>query len=164
VKFSTDTIINAPADLVWQVVAHDFAEIGAWASVITASRTNADAVVSAAEAPVGSRICETGSRFPQLEETILAYDEGSRTLTYAAIGLPAFVTGARVRWEVSAFGDARARASVVASMQLSGLGRLLGIPLRFGLTRGYKRTLDDLRHYVEDGQPSPRKQRRVARS
>jgi len=102
--------------------------------------------------------------FPQVEETIVAYDESARTLTYAGARLPVFVSQARNRWRVTAIGDNRARVSVDATMELRGAaGWLLAVPLRVWLTREGRKTRDDLKHFVEHGQRSQRKQRRLAR-
>jgi len=162
-ELSNETIIHAPADRVWHVVAHHFAQIGDWATAIAASRPlqgSADA-----GAPADGRVCETGMRmFPHVEETILVLDERARTLTYAGAGLPVFVSEARNRWQVTALGDHRTSVRVDATMKMTGIvGRLLAVPLRLWLTREGKKTLDDLKYYVEHGRPSPRKQRRLAR-
>lgn len=163
-KLSNEIIIDASADRLWDVVAHQFAQIGEWATAIAASRpkpAGADA-----DAPPGGRVCDTGMRmFAHVEETILAYDESARTLTYAGAGLPRFVSAARNRWQVIPLDDHRACVRVVATMETRGItGRLLAIPLRVWLTREGHKTLDDLRHCAEDGYPSPRKQRRLASS
>src|SRR5262245_20260635 len=99
----TSTVtIDASADHVWDTIAHQFGRIGEWATAIPASiaippsRTvTHDHIV--VEAPVAARVCVTGIRtVPQVTETIVAYDQDARTLTYeATAGMPAFVTLAR---------------------------------------------------------------------
>jgi hypothetical protein len=118
-----------------------------------------------ADTPGAGRVCETGLRmFPHVKETIVSYDEAGRTLTYTGAGLPAFVRVARNRWSVVAVDD-RARVHVEATMELRGIiGRLLAVPLRVWLARGATRTLDDLKHHVERGRPSARKQRQARES
>jgi len=99
---------------------------------------------------------------PQIKETILAYNQAARTLTYAVTGLPAFITEARVHWALTAVDDRRARIHIDAHLELRGVrGLLLHVPLRLSLNREWKSTLADLKHYVEKGQTSPRKQRRL---
>jgi hypothetical protein len=41
------------------------------------------------------------------------------------------------------------------------LGHLLAVPFRFLARRSRARMLDDLKHYVEHGRASPRKQRQL---
>jgi Polyketide cyclase / dehydrase and lipid transport len=165
VNLSSETIIEASADRVWEIVGHQFPRIGEWATAILASRPNPREVGNA-DAPVAGRVCETGVRmFPHVEETIVSYDEGGRTLTYVGAGLPSFVGEARNRWHVAPVENGRARVRVDARLELRGIvGRLLAVPLRVWLAREGMKTLDDLKYYVEHGRLSPRKQRRLARS
>jgi hypothetical protein len=159
---SGETIVDASADRVWEVVARRFERIGEWATAIPASRVDPEAV-SETDAPVAGRVCATGLRiFPDVRETIVAYDDRARSLVYVGEGMPAFVADARNRWHVSAIDDRRARVSVEATLETRGiLGRLLSLPLRLRLQREGRRMLEDLKHYVERGRPLPRKQRRL---
>ena len=163
-KLSSETVIEASADRVWEIVGHQFARIGEWAAAIPASLANPPAA-AVAGAPVAGRVCETGTRmFPHVDETIVSYDEAGRTLAYAGTGLPAFVGEARNQWSVVPLDEHRARVRVDAVITMRGVvGRLLAVPLRAWLAREGTKTLDDLKHYVEQGRPSARKQRRLAR-
>jgi hypothetical protein len=158
---SNDIVIDAPADTVWQVIAHEFDRIGNWATAIPASHT-LDAV-SAVGAPVAGRVCQTGLRMaPAVSETVVAYDETGRTLTYEATdGIPAFVTLARNQWQVTALDERRSRVSFDAELQVRGmLGKLFRWWLLLRVGRDGKHLLDDLKHYVEHSTPSPRKAQR----
>ena len=161
VKLSSETIVEASADRVWEVVGHQFAHIGEWARAIPASRARDEAGATAA--PVAGRVCETGvSMFPEVEETIVAYNEATRTLSYVGAGLPAFVAEARNRWEVTPIDDHHARVRLDATVQTRGiLGQLLAVPFRLWARRSGARMLDDLKHYVEHGRPSPHKERQL---
>jgi hypothetical protein len=102
---------------------------------------------------------------PLVEETIVAYDEAGRTLTYAGAGLPRFVREARNEWSVIPLDDQRARVRVEAIIEMRGIvGLLLAVPFRLWATRVGTKTLDDLKHYVELGRPSARKERQLASS
>jgi hypothetical protein len=165
VKVSSETVIDASADRVWEIVGHQFARIGEWATAIPASRPVSQ-TPGAAEAPVAGRVCETGlPMVPLVEETIVAYDEAGRTLTYTGARLPRFVREARNEWSVIPLDDQRARVRVEAIIEMRGLvGRLLAAPFRLWAARVGAKTLDDLTQYVEQGQPSARKQRQLAGS
>jgi hypothetical protein len=160
VKLSNETIVEVSADRVWEIIAHEFADIGEWAGAIAASRPTPQQPGSV-DAPVAGRVCETGLRmFPRVEETIVSYDETGKTLTYTGAGLPAFVGEARNRWQVTPVDAQRARVRIDAILELRGVtGRLLTLPLRLWLAREGTKTLDDLKHYAEHGLPSARKQR-----
>jgi Polyketide cyclase / dehydrase and lipid transport len=162
VKVSSETIIDASADRVWEIVGHQFTRIGEWATAIPTSRPSSQ-TPSAAGAPAAGRVCETGLPIvPLVEETIVAYDEGGRTLTYTGAGLPHFVKEARNRWTVVAVDDRRARVRVEATIELRAVGLLLAVPFRLWSARVGAKTLDDLKHYVEVGRPSRAKQRQLA--
>jgi hypothetical protein len=74
--------------------------------------------------------------------------------------MPAFVTLARNTWTVTPIDAHRSRVSPRARFDTRGLLGLLGRWAILARTRRTGRHLaDDLRHYVETGRPSPRKQR-----
>ena len=164
----TSTItIDASADQVWDVIAHQFGRIGEWATAIPGSTTiTAPATVTHSyvlvEAPVAGRVCDTGMRaVPQVTETIVAYDEDARTLTYqATAGMPAFVTLARNTWEVKPLSDGQAQVTYAGELEVRGvLGALARRLLLARVARDGQYLLEDLKHYAEHGEPSPRKRR-----
>ena len=158
-------IINAPADAVWAVVADRFDQIGDWATAVPASTPVAEP--SAVGAPVAGRVCHTGLRVaPEVTETVVAYDDTARTLTYqATAGLPAFLATARNHWHVSALDDGRSEVTFTGQVEVRGLlGRLAWWALLLQLRRTSRHFLADLKHYVEHGTPSPRKQRQQTRT
>lgn len=164
-RWSASIVIDAPADTVWRVIAHEFDRIGDWATAIPAS-TACPVPQPATGAPVPGRACHTGiALVPQVTETVVAFDEAGRSLTYQATGgLPSFVTLARNRWHVTAEGPGRARATFDAELRVRGpLGRLLRWLLLVRVGRSGRLLLDDLKNYVEHGRPSLRKQRQLAR-
>jgi hypothetical protein len=174
--------VEAPADAVWEVVGRQFDRIGDWATAIRASgavtqarpdaspsrsgaASNAVDAAAAAGPPVTGRVCHTGIRLlPQVTETIIAFDDAARTLTYQASGLPAYVAAARNTWTVTAIDERHSRVSLHARFDTRGLLGALArrvILLQVRRTSGY--LADDLRHYVEHGTPSPRKQNQLNR-
>ncbi|ROO52017.1 polyketide cyclase/dehydrase/lipid transport protein [Micromonospora sp. Llam0] len=161
-------IIDAPADQVWEVVAGRFDRIGEWATAIPASAALPAApagTLPAVGAPVPGRVCHTGiALVPEATETIVEYDEAARSLTYQASGLPGFVTLARNRWQITALGPHRCRAEFQAQLQVRGaLGKLARWWLLARVGRTGQHLLADLRHLVEHGTVSPRKQRQLNR-
>ena len=160
-KLSGEVTIEAPADSVWEIVGHGFASIGDWATAVEDSHRAAGTPPPGA--PVAGRTCETGLRaIPTVTENIVAYDDGNRTLTYAATGLPRFIGEARNRWQISSAGPGRARARFDGVLETRGLsGLLAALPLRVRMRREARRVLADLKHYAEHGTPSPHKQRQL---
>jgi Polyketide cyclase / dehydrase and lipid transport len=171
---SRHLIVDAPADAVWEVVGHRFDHIGAWATAIPTSSaipaatavppaTGSPATPATGNAPVAGRVCHTSVRLvPRVTERIVAYDEANRTLTYQAEQHPRFLRTARNHWRVEAIGARRTRISLHATVQPRGvLGWLAYLLLRVQLARVAAQFLQDLRHYLEHGRPSPRKQRQL---
>jgi hypothetical protein len=170
-ELSVDLIVAAPADRVWDVIGRRFDRIGEWATAIPASTAIPNGApatggarppsVVATDAPVAGRVCQTGiGLLPEVTETLTAYDDANHTLTYQASGMPAFVTLARNTWTVTPIDAHRSRISLRARFDTRGL---LGLLVRWAILAQTRRTsrhlTDDLRHYVETGTPSPRKQR-----
>lgn len=171
-----DFVVAAPAEQVWEVIGRRFDRIGDWATAIPASTpipgarlaasttvANPPSLPAVVDAPVAGRVCQTGIRLVgEITETLTAYDDTNRTLTYQATGMPAFVTLARNTWSVIAIDARTCRVSLRARFETrSRLGRWIIL----AQTRCAGRHLaGDLRHYVETGTPSPRKQRRLRRS
>jgi hypothetical protein len=179
-ELSTDFTVAVPADRVWHVIGRRFDRIGDWATAIpsstalshdhpahTAVRSALPAAAVGLDAPAAGRICHTGIRLvPQVTETLTAYDDTNRTLTYqATTGLPAFVTLARNTWTVTPLDARCSRVNLNARFDTRGLLGLLGRWAILARTHRASRHLaDDLRHYVETGQPSPRKRRQLRRA
>jgi hypothetical protein len=179
-ELSTEFVVAAPAAAVWDVIGRRFDRIGAWATAIRASTALLHPAGTAtarevtrlpvgqfiAGAPVAGRVCTTGVRLvPRVTETLVAYDEANRTLTYEGSGMPAFVTTARNTWMVTPHDERRCRVTLRARFVTRGLLGHLGrraILAQVGRTSRY--LADDLRHYVETGSPSPRKQRQLRRA
>ena len=179
-ELTTEFVVAAPADSVWEVIGRRFDRIGEWATAIPASAALLPPAGTATAravtrlpvgqiiggAPVAGRVCTTGVRLaPRVTETLVAYDEANRTLTYEGSGLPAFVTTARNTWTVTTLDERRSRVTLRARFVTRGLFGHLGrwaILAQVGRTGRY--LADDLRHYVETGCPSPRKQRQLRRA
>src|SRR5437016_2933065 len=100
-ELSTDLIVAAPAERVWDVIGRRFDHIGDWSTAIlaspaiptpltrppAASAPASSMAAAGANAPVAGRVCQTGIRLVgEITETLIAYDDANRTLTYQAAG------------------------------------------------------------------------------
>lgn len=158
-------IVTAPADAVWEIVAHQFDRIGDWATAIPSSTATTTPPMAGAAVP--GRICRTGLRqAPEVTETVVAYDDTDRTLTYeATAGLPAFIATARNHWRITALDSHRTQVTFTAQVTVRGvLGRLAWWMLLLQVRYTGRHLLTDLKHYVETGTPPPRKQQQVRSS
>ena len=114
-------------------------------------------------APVAGRVCSTGLAIvPEVTETLVAYNDANRSLTYEAAGMPSFVTTARNTWTVTPLDNDTCVVTLDAQFDTRGiLGTLARWVMLAQLGRTSQHLGDDLRHFVENGRPSPRKQRQL---
>ncbi|WP_422858877.1 SRPBCC family protein [Flagellimonas sp. S174] len=153
---TAETIINAPIDEVWAVLAEDWAAIGKWSSGVSHSQ-GFGAPIGGSEYSV--RACEiTAAGFDDTKEEILEYDGDDYLITYQlADGLPGFVKDAINVWTLEETpggtlikGKTTMRATGVMGFMMKGMMK--------GATR---KTLEsmarELKYYVETGELHPDK-------
>ena len=151
--------INAPASNVWHVLAHEFDSIGRWASAIPQS-----AAVTDRPAPDGAqvcgRVCSTAVRgFGAVREQFTYYDEQSMRFGYQATdGRPTFVTHAENNWVVRALGPQTSMVEAWAELAMPLFPGVFLAPLvKLQMRRVATKLFEELKYYVEHGQPHPRK-------
>lgn len=160
-KLSKEIVVHTSADRAWQIVAHDFARIGEWASGVAKSVPNKDAIVLDG-ATVGGRVCSVPG-FGNIHETFTAYDEHGKTFTYEATGMPFFVKGAFNSWKIEAIDENTSRVSFSVDMHLVPvIGGVMGIPMRMQLDKLLREAVEELKYYAETGEVHPRKQKLIA--
>lgn len=157
-EFQEQMIVNASADKLWRVLAHQFDQVGLWSSGITESyATNGEQLPDGAT--MSGRVCLSNGVGGDVEEQFTQYDEAGKCFSYKAAGqMPWFIHGAENSWHVRALGPTEAEvgfSGVIDSKWLPGLFFLAFKPLvlKFWGTR----TLEELKYYVESDQPHPRK-------
>ncbi len=107
--FPSTVTIEAPAAKVWQLLAHEYADIGRWASAIPFSTALTD-LPAPTGAPVGGRACRaTIPGFATVHEQFTYFDEATMRFGYAAVtGLPSLIRHAENHWSVRALSPTRA--------------------------------------------------------
>ena len=151
--------INASAQKVWRVLAHDFDTIGLWASAIPTSQAIVD-LPAPEGAQVGGRVCATAVRgFADVQEHFTYYDEPSMRYGYqAAQGLPWFLKHAENHWLVRSLEPDVALVETQAEIEMSLFpGWFLAPLLKLQMGRVGTRSLEELKYFVEHDQPHPRK-------
>lgn len=156
---------DVPANRVWEILGPQFGHIGEWASAITHSAS--DPELDTCSTTGAGRTCRSGvPGVGQVHEQLTAYDPDAMTLTYVATtGMPRFVKRATNTWTVTSAGPERCSVTIAPQLETSGvISKAFMAMFAWNLTRVGRRTLDDLRHYAEHDEPSPRKRRRLART
>ena len=155
-QMKQQTTINAPAADVWRVIAHEFAQIGEWASFITDSEAVED-IAPPAGATVGGRAFS--GAFGDVQEGFTYYDEEAMHFGYTGIGdPPAFIKDSENNWTVRALGSDKSVVESRAEMEFNLFPGLLLMPvIKMQMGRMSPKLLAELKYYVEHGQPHPRK-------
>ena len=151
-----ETEIDAPAEEVWAVLAHEFADIDKWSSTVDESR-----VIDMNEVPEGWAVAqgvpvigrETTSSAGTFREIFIMYSDEKMELTFRADGLPSIIARMTDTQRVIALDDDRSLLTFDVSMEASGIFKALGPVLsgRFASTFGLVQ--EELKAYVETGRP-----------
>ena len=149
-----ETEINAPAEEVWQILAHQFADMADWTTTLSESR-----VVEASELPEGLKIAanapvparETTSSFAKAIEVIYEYSEEKMELTFEAANLPPILSTAANTQRVVAKGSNKCLLTFDMNIGLKGIFKILApiLQRRFQNTMG--KVQGELKVYAETG-------------
>lgn len=160
IQLNDQITINAPAKKVWRVLAHDFGDIGQWASSIPASKANADLPIPEG-AEVGGRVCSTAvPGFRDVQESFTYYEDQSMRFGYQATeGRPWFLKHAENHWVVHSLGPNTSLVETRAEIEVSLFPGLFLAPLfKLQMGRIGTHSLEELKYYVELDKVHPRKQ------
>ena len=147
--------INAPADKVWDILAHQFADIATWATSLDYSRpvqlSDLPANVSVhPEAPIAARA--TPNPLGELIEVLIDYSEEHKQFTFLALGLPPIIRNATNTTHVKATSTDSCVVTFDVNMEFKGFFRLLDSVLRRRILTsngGPNSALRDLKVYAE---------------
>ena len=155
--------INAPAEKVWQVVAHDFGQIGRWATAIAMSEADMTGAKPDG-ATCNGRIC-TAPNFGDVHETFTYYDEADMRYGYLATrGLPFFIEHAENNWSVEALSPTQTKVEFRGEVDLKPFLGIIFAPLfKWQMSRIGAQLAEELKYYIEEGEPHPRKQKQLAK-
>jgi hypothetical protein len=151
-------IIEAPAERVWQALGERFMHVSDWAAPITAS-----CPVGTAEPGVGvTRSCNIAPFGPVkarvVRERLTRFDRDAMAFEYEALeGMPSFVGRAVNRWSVARVDDRRSQLRIHATLTLRGPMALLGCVIKWRLESGGAKVAEELKYFLENGKPHPRK-------
>lgn len=153
-----EVIIDAPAERVWHVLGARFMHMGDWAAPVRAS-----CALGPSEPGVGAaRGCSHGPVGPipggVVTERLTRFAPDDMAFEYEAIeGLPRFIERAANRWSVEHIDDHSCLVRAEETVTLRGLLSLFACPIRWQLGVVGARVLEELKYFVEEGRPHPRK-------
>ena len=151
-----ETEINAPAEKVWEILAHQFGDMADWTETLSESRV-VDAgqypdIKAAPTAPVPAR--ETTSSFAKAVEIITEYSEDNMQLTFEAVGLPPFMSSARNTQRVISKGANKSVITFDFRIGLKHIFNLMSPILKSRFSKTMSGVQRELKHYAETGKPA----------
>ena len=153
-KFSKDIVINAPAEKVWDILAHKFTDVGQWSRSISQSTINNDAP-KVNNSPVGGRLCDTS--IGKISEEFTAYDEEGMTFSFKGVITSKLFSNVISTNTVSVIDDNSSKVTVSPEIDLKTLGMAMYPLIKMNLSKTIKGVLIDLKYFAENDKPSPEK-------
>lgn len=154
--------INASADDVWEIVAHQFERVGEWSSAVVSSAVNT-AATAPEGAHVGGRVCEVPG-IGDLKETFTAYSEQDKQFTFVVTGMPSFITLAQNTVTVRPVSASASELSLNIQMETNAIGKVMGPMFRIRLKSTLDGFLTELKAYAETGAISNKKRKQLAKA
>lgn len=154
--------IAAPAKDVWKVLGDQFVSVDEWMAGAGNSKEITDGPL-AKNAPVIGRMVEIAiNPGTFMDEKITAYNSNDLSLIMntTLINVKGPLNGYDTEIKVRSLGDSKSEVIWTSWTSKGSIG-LLGYPLYFiikkGLSGGYYRGLEELKYFVETGEPHERK-------
>ncbi|MEM7531276.1 MAG: SRPBCC family protein [Chloroflexota bacterium] len=147
--------INAPAEEVWSVLAHQFAEMDKWSATVDTARVLEESEVPAGfdvapEAPIPGR--STTAALGEIHEIFTMYSEENMEYTFRAAELPFLLNYAHNTHRVTALDDGKSMVTFDLRLELSGIFKALTPVLKGRFESTFGGVQDELKVYMETGQ------------
>ncbi len=150
-KIIKELSIDKAVEAVWEVLGNQFGEIDKWASLIRSSELSKKALT-----PGTVRSTETTGGPTKQELT--DFNPEQHLISYKAIaGAPFFAKGINATWSLSKKQDNSTKLILDFEITFKGIGGILSPIVRKKLGKVGDVLLEELKYYIENGQPHPRK-------
>ena len=158
-EFKREIIINKPIEKVWDVLGNQFGDAYKWASGLNHSESFGAPKIEAAHC--NNRACELPSG--KIKEVIRKFDPSNFTLEYEVIeGFPFFVDTAINNWQLSQIDTHQTRVDMHLVVKTKGfVGAIMNPMMKLQLSKQIASIPNDLKHFVETGNPSPNKAKEI---
>ncbi len=159
-KFTRNSTVNVPAEKAWKVFAHEFNDAYKWMASVPHSYAQPNGEQFAGAQSAG-RVCELDQGGIQASEKFLEYDEEAKSCTVRIdfINAPAVfpVDHNILTFSVSDSADGQSEMVWNFESKLKPWGYLVWPFLRFGFGVAVGQIVEELKYYLENGSPHPRK-------
>jgi len=162
VKFTKKAIVNADADKVWGVFAHGFNDAYKWMASVNHSfaKNNGESFEGCQS---DGRVCELSpdGKGIKASEQFLAYSEENKTATIRIdfLDAPSFfpVKFNTLEFSLKEIDGGKSEMTWKFCSNIKLLGFVLWPLLRLGFGKFIEDIMEELKFYVETGNPHPRK-------
>ena len=144
-------------------MAHAFDKIGDWATAIAQSNAASDNPTPEG-ATCSGRVCQAPG-YGEVHEKFTYFDENGMRYGYLATqGLPSFIQHAENNWSVTAISDAQSKIEFRGEVDLKTFPGIFVAPIfQWQMSRIGNQVAEELKYYIENGEPHPRKQKQLAK-
>ena len=161
-EIKKEILINRPIQEVWEVLGNQFSTAHKWARGLTHSEGFGKPKFNGAEC--NNRTCEVPG-FGTIHEEIKKFDVQNYVLAYEVVkGFPGFITSAVNIWTL----ERKGRNTLVRmhmNMQTKGFkGIIMGPMMKMQLNKIVAGVIEDLKIFVETGNPSDYKQKELEKT
>ncbi|GAB5557402.1 MAG: hypothetical protein SchgKO_16150 [Schleiferiaceae bacterium] len=163
-KINKTISINATEEIVWKILAEDFDKASEWMSAVPHSYEIVDGD-TVQNSPMVGRVCELSDKpnGPIADERISLFDAQSKVLHVEVVPQNAPLPIVKNHLELSLLkeGAEETRVNLAADIQLTTAGKVVSPVLKLGLAKAFDELLEELKYFVENGMPHPRKQKKL---
>ena len=160
-EFKREIIINQPIDKVWDILGNQFGEAYKWASGI--NHSDGFGTPKLNDAPCNNRACELPSG--KIKEVVRKFDLRKYELEYEVIeGFPFFVDSGVNNWKLTPLSSNKTKVNMHLVINTKGLvGKMMAPMMKMQLKKQIAHIPNDLKHFVETGQPSENKAKELSK-
>jgi hypothetical protein len=155
IQVKQELAIDAPIEKVWEIMGNQFAKIHLWSTNFKDSKPGGSSRFSGLEYSERITQTERGETVQELD----AFDTTMHSLSYhISKGAPGIAKQANAVWSLKSDGANSTTVILEFYMETKGfLGFLMTPLIKKGMGKSAEEIAEDLKHYVETGNPHPRK-------
>jgi carbon monoxide dehydrogenase subunit G len=146
--------IAKPIEEVWEVLGNQFGDIYKWASIISQSEVSGEAKLPG----VNYSIRKTKTATGDTQQELTGFHPEKHEISYKSIsGTPPIIKQVHAHWSLKEQGANSTKLVLDFKAEMKGLGFIIAPLAKIKLGKVGDVLIDDLKHYVENGKPHPRK-------
>ena len=149
-KIIKELVISKPIENVWEILGNQFGEIDKWASIINHSKLDGHLGVGV--------IRSTETTGGPTKQELTSFNPEQYSLSYKAIaGTPFFAKSITAKWTLVKNQNNNTKLVLDFQVGFKGIGGILTPIVKKKLGKIGNEILQDLKYYVENEKPHPRK-------